>query len=147
MMTAVVQVRNPVAFQNDKGLAFLAEAMASQPLADFEKGQEELFKLISAPNVGVFIGAEKGALKGLVLAVLPTDKLTPIPHVFHFYNKGSAGLRDALVKATVDFFLQEGYTSFWAVNTAGDDDEAYMKLFRKAGKAKRLGSFLEFKIG
>lgn len=146
-MSRVVRLTNPEAFKQEEVQAHFRAAFEKNPMADFETALGELVALPSDPMVAMLIGAEKGKLKGLVIACLPRSALTPIPNVYHFYNAGSAKLREALVKATVDFFLEAGYTRFWAINTAGDNDEAYMKLFRSAGEARRVGSFLEFSIG
>lgn len=146
-MTRVVRMTQPKALQQESVFKLFEAAFASHPMIVWGKALPEILSLIADPNVGVFIGAEKGKLKGLSIGVLPTSAMTPVPNVMHFYNSGSAKLRARLVKATVDFFMEEGYTRFWAVNVAGENDEAYMKLFHKAGKAKRIGSFLEFTIG
>lgn len=146
-MTKVVRLTNPAAFEQDEVQELFKSAFESNPLADFVKARAELATLPSDPMIGLFIGAEKGALLGLVIACLPRSTLTPVPSVYHFYNAGSAKLRELLLSTMVDFFLQAGYTRFWAINTTGRDDEAYMKLFRSAGEASRVGGFLEFKIG
>lgn len=146
-MARVVRLTNPAAFDQPEVSDLFNAAFAGNPMTDFEAARGDLERAALDPNVALFIGAEKGALKGLSIACLPRNTLTPVPSVYHFYNAGSAKLREALVKATVDFFLEAGYTRFWAINTAGEDDEAYGKLFRSAGEAKRIGSFLEFNIG
>ncbi len=146
-MAKVVRLTNPAALERDEVQALFRAAFENNPLADFDQVRPELAALPADPMIGLFIGAEKGALLGLVVACLPRSTLTPAPSVYHFYNAGSAKLREALVSAMVDFFLEAGYTRFWAINTTGRDDEPYMKLFRSAGEAQRIGSFLEFKIG
>lgn len=146
-MTRVVRLTNPEAFKRDEVQALFREAFESNMMATYDKAIGELVAISSDPLVALLVGAEKGELRGLVIACLPRSTLTATPSVYHFYNSGSAKLREALVKATVDFFLEAGYTRFWAINTLGDNDEAYAKLFRSAGEARRLGSFLEFSIG
>ena len=146
-MARVVRLTNPEAFKREEVQDLFRAAFEANPMADYEKALGELTALPADPLVGLFIGAEAGKLQGLSIACLPRSALTPVPSVYLFYNDGSAKLRDALVKATVDFFLEAGYTTFWAINTASENDEAYGKLFHKAGKALRIGSFLEFSIG
>ncbi len=146
-MARVVRLTNPEAFKREEVQALFKTAFATNLMADFDAAVDALLGAVSDPSVALLIGAEKGKLRGLSIACLPRSTLTPVPSVYHFYSVGSAALREALVKATVDFFLEAGYTRFWAINTVGDNDEAYAKLFRSAGEAKRIGSFLEFSIG
>jgi len=146
-MAKVVRLTNPAAFKREEVQALFRAAFETNPLADYEKALGELVALPADPMVGLFIGAEKGELKALCIACLPRSALTPVPTVYHFYNTGSAKLREALIITTVDFFLEAGYTRFWTINATGRSDEAHAKLFRSAGAPKRIGSFLEFAIG
>ncbi len=146
-MARVVRLTNPAAFKREEVQELFKKAFEKNVLTDYDKALDELVALPSDPMVGLFVGAEKGALAGLCIACLPRSALTPVPTVYHFYNAGSAKLRAALVTATVDFFLQAGYTRFWTINATRRRDEAHAKLFREAGEAKRIGSFLEFAIG
>ncbi len=146
-MARVVRLTNPEAFERAEVVDLFNAAFEHNAMTSFEDARDDLRATAADPNVALLIGAEKGKLKGLSIACLPRNSLTPLPSVYHFYNQGSSKLREALVRATVDFFLEAGYTRFWAINTAGDNDEAYKKLFKAAGEARRLGSFLEFDIG
>ena len=146
-MARVVKLTNPEAFKRPEVQALFEAAFKDNALAEYDTALAELVALPADPMVGLFVGAEKGALKGLCIACLPRSALTPTPSVYHFYNAGSAKLREALISATVDFFIEAGYTRFWTINATGRSDEAHAKLFRSVGEAKRLGSFLEFAIG
>ncbi len=146
-MPRVVRLTNPEAFKRAEVQALFQEAFKSNAMASYDDAVAELVAITADPMVAVLVGAEKGKLKALCIACLPRSTLTPVPSVYHFYSAGSAALREELVKAMVDFFLEAGYTRFWAINTVGDNDKAYAKLFRSAGEAKRIGSFLEFSIG
>lgn len=143
----VVRLTNPQAFARPEVQELFKKAFESNKMADFEDVMEELVLTAPDPMVGMFIGAEQGLLRGLCIACLPRSRLTPVPSVYHFYSTGTAKLREALVSATVDFFLEAGYTRFWTINATERSDEAHAKLFRSAGEAKRIGSFLEFAIG
>lgn len=146
-MAKVVRLTNPAAFKQEEVQALFRAAFEENPLADYEKALGELVALPADPMVGLFVGAEKGELKGLCIACLPRSALTPVPTVYHFYNTGTRALREALVSATVDFFLEAGYTRFWTINATGRSDEVHAKLFKSAGEARVIGSFLEFAIG
>lgn len=146
-MAKVVRLTNPGAFKREEVQELFKKAFESNALAEYDQVVGELVALPADPMVGMFIGAEKGELKGLCIACLPRSGLTPVPSVYHFYNAGTTKLRQALIRATVDFFLEAGYTRFWTINATGQSDEAHERLFRSAGEAKRIGSFLEFAIG
>ncbi len=144
----IVRLTNPDAFERPEVQRLFERAFEDNRMVEGFEGVVPELKLAARDTfIAIFIGAEEGRLKALSIACLPRSALTPHPTVYHFYNKGSAKLRGALVDATVDFFLQEGYTRFYATNMTGVGDEAYMKLFRRAGKAERIGSMLEFKVG
>ncbi len=146
-MARVVRLTNPEAFDQKEVRALFVKALGMYPIPEYETIEPMIRASALNPLVALFIGAEKGKLRGLSIACLPHDALTPTPSVYHFYNAGTAKLREELIKATVDFFLQAGYTRFWAVNIATGNDEAYMKLFKSVGKIKRLASLMEFEIG
>ena len=127
-MARVVRLLNPAAFDQEEVHALFTKAFEKNPMATFADAENDLRAAVTDPLVGLFIGAEKGKLRGLSIACLPRNALTPVPSVYHFYNSGSKRLLEALVKATVDFFLEVGYTRFWGINATGGDDAAYMKL-------------------
>ena len=146
-MTRIVRLTNPEAFGRAEVQSLFEKAFETNALATYEEAAPELKAVAADPLVAMLIGAEKGKLRALSIACLPRSALTPLPTVYHFYNGGSAKLREALIHATVDFFMEAGYTRFFAMNTTGASDEAYAKLFRKAGEAERVYSVLEFKVG
>ncbi len=148
-MTRIVRLTNPAAFDRPEIQRLFTRAFEHNPFANYPESDAELRQAATQEHVAILIGAEKGRLKALAIACLPLSSLTPLPTVYHFYHsrKGSAALRNALVDAVVDFFLQSGYTHFLAINGTGRSDEAYMKLFSRAGEASRIGSMLEFKVG
>ncbi len=145
----IARLTNPAAFDRPEVERLFTRAFEHNPLASFPECKEELRVAAGAEHVAILIGAEEGKLHSLAIACLPLNALTPLPTVYFFYHnkKGSALLRNALVDAVVDFFLQSGYTRFLAINETGRSDEAYGKLFRRAGETQRIGSRLEFKVG
>ncbi len=143
----IVRLTNPEAFKRPEVQRLFERAFAENPLVDWEVAKEEMTRVCADPNVNILIGAEKGRLKALSIGCLPTSNLSPAPTAYYFFNRGSAALREALIHDTVDFFLQSGYTRFWASNLTGVSDEAYARLFKGAGTAERVCSLLEFKIG
>ncbi len=146
-MTRIVRLTNPAAFDRPEVQRLFTRAFEQNPLADYPETDPELRLAATAEHVSILIGAEKGKLRALAIACLPLSTLTPLPTVYHFYNKGSAMLRNALVDEVVDFFLKAGYTRFLAVNGTERGDKAYAKLFSRAGEVQKTGSMLEFKVG
>ncbi len=146
-MTRVVRLTNPEAFKRPEVQELFKAAFENNQMTTYDQAIGELVALTTDPLVGLLIGAEKGKLKALCIVCLPRSSLAATPSVYHFYNSGSAKLRETLMSAAVDFFLEAGYTRFWTINATGRTDEAHEKLFRNAGEVKRIGSFLEFQIG
>ncbi len=143
----IVRLTNPEAFSRPEVQRLFERAFEENPLVNWEDAKEEMTRVALDPNVNILIGAEEGRLKALSIGCLPVSTLSPNPTAYYFFNRGSAKLRKALINATVDFFLQAGYTRFWASNLTGVSDEAYARLFKGAGTAERVCSLLEFKIG
>lgn len=146
-MVNVVRVQNPKILGVKEIQELFTKAFKDNPFTSFEDAAEDFVALVADPQVGVFIGAEKGEFKGLVIIVLPMNKLAPLPQVYQFHSSGSSALKKALIKAGVDFVVENGYTRFLALNVTSKADEAYGKLFKVAGKSKKVGSLLEFEIG
>jgi hypothetical protein len=147
MMAKVVRMTNPEAFSVEEIRELFTQAFEKNPMTTFEKAVADMTLAAGDPNIGMFIGVEGGEFLGLSIVCLPHNKLVPMPSVYHFANFGSDALRALLVDETVDFCIKNGYTRFWAINVTGKSDKAYGSLFEKAGKSKRIGSFLEFQIG
>ncbi len=145
-MTRIVRLTNPAAFERAQVQRLFERAFAKNPLVNWDDAKEEMARVALDPNVAIFIGAEEGRLKALSIGALPVSAFSPVPTSYYFFNRGSAKLRKALINATVDFFLQSGYTRFWTTNLTGASDKVYARLFKDAGKAERICSLIEFKI-
>ena len=147
-MARVVRVTNPEAFQVPEVKDLFVRSFKDNPFLDLsDEKLAEFAVLVLDPRVGVFVAGEKGEMVGLVIVMLPKSKLDKMPHIPHFANFGTGKSRDALINAMLDFMLESGYTRFWGINATGKGDEAYLKVFKLAGKATRIGSMLEFEIG
>lgn len=149
-MVEVVRLRDPRALD----AAPLQELMVKA----FPEGQNllpqgyvanpEMFKrIVEFDHLHLLVGAEKGEFKGLVLIVMPASAFIVEPQVGHFYNGGSAAMRDALIEKTVSTIVGKGYTTFRAQNMTDASDEAWMRIYKKAGKAEKIGSIFKFEIG
>ena len=143
----VIRLQNPNALVSPEFRAFLKRSVKREALL----GEDDLLGVLhsgmSSPNFAALVGVEGGAFKALTLVTLPSQPAQPQPYVQHFYNEGTAALRDALLEAMVDFIVQGGYTKFLAVNLADRDFKAWAKTFQKAGKSTELGRLVEFEVG
>ena len=146
-MTQVVRLQNPKALASPPFRAFLKRSVKRGALIGLDDLLQGLTERLPDPNFLALVGVEDGEFRGLVLLGLPSSIWQPTPYVYHFYNAGKAALRDALIKATVDFVVQAGYTKFLAVNLSDRDFKAWAKTFQKAGKATELGRLVEFEVG
>lgn len=146
-MANVVRVQNPKILGVKEIQELFTKAFEDNPFTSFEDAAEDVVGLVANPQVGVFIGAEKGEFKGLAIVILPTNKLSPQPQVYQFASFGSATLRSTLIKTVVDFIVESGYTRFVTWNVTGSSDAAYIKLFKAAGMSKKVGSLMAFEIG
>ena len=143
----VIRLQNPNALASPEFRAFLKRSVQRGALISLDDLLQGLTQRLADPNFAVLVGFEDGQFQGLVLLGLPTSVWQPSPYIYHFYNGGKVALRDALLKAMVDFVVQAGYTKFLAVNLADRDFKAWAKVFRKAGKATELGRLVEFEVG
>lgn len=145
-MVEVIHLRNPNALSSPDFRAFLKRSVKRGSLLDEAALIQGLLARLPDPGFAALVGVEKGVFQALSLISLPANSWQPQPYVQHFYNGGSAALRDALVKATVDFVVQAGYTTFIAVNLVDRGFDAWAKTFRKAGETKVIGQLVEFKV-
>lgn len=147
---SVVNLSNTNALLQPDVQAFFKKALPPGNLLiplGFDGNPEPVVNAITAPNGAVLIGLEDGEWKGMAMVGLPNGVDQTDPYVGHFYNEGKAALRDELIKAVVDFVVQNGYTSFVVLNGSGKADEAWIKMFRKAGEPTKVASIYRFKIG
>ena len=145
----VARITNPKAMLAADVQALFRAAVAKSPIAggDFDAAAGDFVDLVANPKIGVFVGVENGEFRSLCIIGLPTDRLTPYPQVIHFYNRGSKELREAMVETGRRWIIENGYARFWLIQASGHSDKAWRKTFRRAGKAKTIGSVMEVEIG
>lgn len=147
----VFQLRNPQALLLPDVQKIIRDATGSVHFiapGGFDSVAEDIYKFVVHDNYFLFLGAEDGTFKSLVMGFYPADRLFPYPTITLFYNKGSRALIKETAKVLLDTLQQRGYTSAWAVNATGKSDAAWMRLFGLPGKttAKVLGSVVEIKV-
>jgi hypothetical protein len=146
-MTKVIRLRNPAAFEQQDINVLFDRAFKDTSNINYPAFWKLMPLLAQDEKCGIFVGVEKGKFEGLVIGELPSNEVLPLPTVIQFANFGSAKCRNGLVDAVVDFFVSAGYTEFLALNVTKEPDEAWSRLFRKAGEAERVASLMKFKIG
>lgn len=145
----VARLVDPKWFAEKRVQRLFHDAFAGSPVfpGGFDPIAKDLVLLCAKPDASVFlIGEEDGALKGLALILMPTNALTPLPQVGHFYNGGSRDLRKKLTRAVVDVVKAAGYTKFWTINATGKPDSVWARAYRSAGTGTPIGGLIEFDI-
>lgn len=101
------------------------------------------------PHVGFFLAFDKsGEPRGVSIVLLPQSPLETTPQVANFYSEGPKALTRELIRATVDFIKESGYTTFWAINHSKMDDPTWVKALKpKDWSIERVASIMEFKHG
>lgn len=113
----------------------------------FEVNPNPIIEVINSNDKVLLIGVEDGEWKCLSMAGLPDGVGTVDPYSGHFYNEGKAALRNEVLQATVDFVLQNGYTSIVALHSSGKADEPWLRMLKKFGEPTKIGSIYRFKVG
>lgn len=149
MPVEVVRLVNPRALLLEPIQKLFRDALATAPsfMGSLEEAGAEYAMLLTQPRCGVFVGVEKGKYKGLAVVLLPDGKIIPMAQCWVFYSKGTKALKTALIKAIVDFGLQNGYTKLWAVNGSKVSDAVWSRAFKGAGTLTKVGSIVEFAAG
>lgn len=146
----IIRVRNPGATRDPALQDFMLEALTSVQMAWSapEAVVPELLERALSPMGALHIAMDRGQYRGISITTLPSGPVDELPRVVLFYvRRGSKkGLRQALIQGVVDFLKENHYTKGWAINGTGRPDSLYARMFRKAGKIKKVGSIMEFDL-
>lgn len=144
----VLRISNPAALALAEMQELLQAAFASGRPVDAATALRGLEPLLGRPQLAFLVAFDdEFKPRGLAIVTFPTTPLAPAPQVYHFYFKGPAKLRQLLVDAVVEVTTEMGYNRFQAANWNVGQDAAFKRLFRRAGKAKELGTAFEFEVG
>jgi hypothetical protein len=153
MTCKIIRLLNPAGLLDPAVRELFTAAFAASPEDPdaFIRHPESFVDMVARPKqAAVFLGLEENGLgwlfNALAIVFLPSDPITPHPQVFHFFSRGSAALRHALVQELLAFCKSQGYTQIWAVNSTGKDDDVWLKTLRKAGTPKRVGTLFAFEV-
>ena len=115
--------------------------------AGFDSVAEDIFNFVTDPKKVMFLGAEDGAFKAVILAYLPVGNLFPYPTIVAFYNEGTRALSRAMGEALMDFIVSNGYTRVLAVNMSGYADDVWLRGLTPAdAKSSIAGSLGIFEV-
>lgn len=144
--THITRLSNPYALDIPEIKALFEKAFKHDIPAPVDGVIEELRQLVASPATLCVIGWEDMEAKGLVIAFLPRSKLFLHPQTYHFYNSGSAKLRNDMLANMLDWTRENGYNDLFVANWTGAKDEVFERSFRKGNKMHKIGAayVLEF---
>lgn len=146
-MAYVTRVESPEIYLVPSVQAFLREVFpAGHPMfmPGYEKEPELLVEKLR--DAEVLLGSENGKLSGMVVILFPEEESGEPAQIAHFYNKGSADLRRQLIDAAVEILKENGHMKFWTTNLTGRPDSVWARTFKRAGKARKLGTLMEVEL-
>jgi hypothetical protein len=97
---------------------------------------------IGRSDWGVFVGAEDGVPKSIVLVLLPCP-LTIAPQVVLAYNEGARVLGYKVGIRVKRWILENGYAQALALNLR-HSETLFCRLFARFGKPERFGGVIRF---
>lgn len=149
MAVQVAELRDPKYFGLRAIQRLFHDAFADSRLfpGGFEAMLEDVILMVTDPNTSLLVGLEEDIPKGLLIICFPTNKVTRLPQILHFYNGGGTQLRKKLLKDGVALVKARGYTKVWAINGTRKPDSVWARTFRVAGPAEPIGGILEFDLG
>jgi len=136
----IIRLRNPEALALQPIRDLFARAFESQTPVSFEVFMPAIEPYLSSPDVAVLVGREDNAYKAVTIALMPGSALFPFPQVYHFYNEGSAKLRNRLIDALVEWVKEQGYNSLHVAKWSDGPDKVWKRAFSRAGRFEKLGS-------
>ena len=115
-------------------------------LGGFDEAPEHYRELIADPRYEWVIGVEDDELRTVAVVYLPASEDNAHAQILHFYNKGSARLRAAVVDKLVEILRARGHIKVWAINQTGAPDSIWSRMFRRAGESRKVGSIMEVSL-
>ena len=113
----------------------------------FDTVAADMIEFVRDPNQFMFLGAEAGKFRGVVMGYLPVENLFPYPTVVLFYNEGSRKLSREMQDALLDFLMSRGYTRMLGVNSSGKKDDVWLKGMTPEGALSYItGSLVMFEV-
>jgi hypothetical protein len=134
----IVRVTKPEAFLLPP-VRRLFQAALIRGAKNAERSINKLAALAGRPDVGIFIGLERGEPQCGLSIMLPPDPETDRPLLDIGANLGgSPALKRELLGVALAFMREAGYNQAWFFNFSGHSDKAYLRAARAAGMAARV---------
>ncbi len=148
MENSVIRLRNPLALRDPTLKALFVRAFRNEHVhVDMDKAWPDIENMVTDGKFyGVFLGLENGLPKACCFVSLPRSLLFPYPQFMNLYSEGSHKTAEACGLAAVDFMKAAGYNKAWAMNASGREDPVWLRVWRKAGDWKLIGSLAECKL-
>lgn len=120
---------------------------ALEPWAKQANYFDHLKTFMATGGAAIIIGTMNDTrVDGASIVVLPQAFTDEMPWVVHFHNDGSRALTHMMVKSTLDFIRQAGYTTYKAFNQSGRPDKVWLRIFKQGGKPQFVGSAYIFDL-
>lgn len=143
----VIELRNPQALAKGDIQQLIRRAVEAGPFLaphGFDIVAPDIFQFVTDPRQFMFLGAEEGKFKCVVLGFLPTGNLFPYPTIVLFYNEGSRALSRLVQERLLDHILSNGYTRILAINGTGHSDTVWLKALTPEGVHSEIAGSLAF---
>lgn len=140
----IIRIKEPFTFRVEHIMDFLKVAFENSMVDDFDNLFTRFQEMSLMDDCAIFLGQENLEWKGLCV-ILPVN-LMKDPQVFHFYCAGSVRFRKELVKTSLAWIKEQGYSAFYTSNTTGSPDSVFKRMFNKVGNAEKVGTVFRFEV-
>lgn len=142
--STLIRIINPRALLLPDLQSFVLKALSTAALIeDAAAATFEMIDLIASPSYGLFVVREGTEYKGLAIVESCQSTFTTGCVVIHFYSKGTAETRKALMQAVRDFATVNGHHKIWGFDT-NHKPRAFARLFKAMGTPKSVGEVFQF---
>lgn len=143
---SAVRVLNPAAFYLPDFAQLILDGLRSSSLVeDAESALLETIDRLGNPLFGLFVVREAAEHVGMVMLHNSPSALSPGCRVLHFYNRGSADARKALIEAVAAFAREGGNTRIWGIDM-NQRPGGFARLFKALGPATSHGQLFAFDL-
>lgn len=141
----VVRVRRPETIADPRVATLIGRAIlgVDYPGTTPEALYAEWAGQVHLDTLGLFIGFEENNPRAIAVIILPSSHAMIAPQALLVYSEGKPELARRIGKRVRVWLMENGFNKLLGVNLYRDD-EVFMRGFRHIGRAKRLGSLLEF---
>lgn len=142
-MIETMRVRNPAALVIPEIEQLVNDAFAN---VGYKAAKNHLPESIPEDHVGFFLARADGEWKGLAWVRNSQRDDDKSALVLHFFcRRAGRGVREALVKAVVDFAKEGGMDTLvaWDINRKA---RAFQRIFKSAGPSKEVVRAYEFDL-